>query len=300
MSVVTVRSVEEWAQACSRAFVPLTVHGGASRFGASLEQTALASGVSITRVASAGSVVARRSGLIAREPREDLLLSVHRSGRGSVEQRGRVAEMRAGAAVAYDASTPYVLRFPGRMSELVLQVPRGAVGRMGNAFADLTATPLPPSGSLTALSNLMAAVGSAEGAPRSAAEEALLSEAALTLLRGALLPTGRPATARIERDALERAMRTFVDEHLTDPDLSVERIATEYHVSVRTVHTVFSAAGEPPATLVRRKRLARARALLEAGEPVGRAAHRSGFTDLDTFTRAFRRHYGCTPSEVRP
>lgn len=299
MTPVTARSVSEWAEACSKAFVPLSVHCVAPRFTASLEQTELGAGVSVTHVSSEGSVVSRGAGVIARDPREYLLVSVHREGRGSVEQHGRVAELLPGQAAAYDASVPYALRFPDRMSELVLQVPRRVVTRSGNGFDDLTARVLPASASLTLLTNLMAAVSPAEGRPHSPAEDDLLADAAITLLRGALLPSGEPPTSRIDTRLTNAAMRSYVDQHLADPELSVERLAAEHHVSVRLVHKIFSESGETPASYVRRRRLARARGLLLDGSGVAGAALRSGFTDADTFTRAFKREYGIPPSALR-
>jgi AraC-like DNA-binding protein len=300
MTAVTTRSVSEWADACSKAFVPLAVHCAAPCFAATLDQTELASGVSVTRVVSEGSVVSRTAGVIARDPRDDLLVSVHRAGQGSVEQHGRVAGLCTGQAAAYDASVPYTLRFPRRMSELVLQVPRRVITRTGNAFEDLTARVLPMSASLIALTNLMAAVSSAEGRPRMPAEDDLLADAAVTLLRGVLLPAGEPTTPRIDSRALATAMRSYVDQHLTDPGMTVDRLAAEHYVSARLVHTIFSESGETPAAYVRRKRLARARTLLLDGSTVTAAALRSGFTDANTFTRAFKREYGVPPSALRP
>jgi AraC-like DNA-binding protein len=296
MTAVTTRSVTEWALACSRAFVPLAVRGTAPGFAATLNQTELASGVSVTYVASEGSVVSRGAEVIARNPREDLLVSIHHDGRGRIEQHGRAAELSAGRAAAYDASVPYVLRFPGPMSELVLQVPRHVITRTGAAFTDLTARVLPPSVSLTALTNLMAAVSSTQ--ERAAAEDDLLADAAVTLLRGVLLPTGVPATARIDTPALAATMRSYINRHLTEAELTVDRLAAEHHISARLVHKIFSASGETPAAYVRRKRLAHARSLLLGGSTVTTAALRSGFTDADTFTRAFKRQYGVLPSAL--
>jgi len=298
MAPVTARSVSEWAEACSKAFVPLSVHCVAPRFTARLDQAELASGVSVTRVASGASAVSRGAGVIARNPREDLLVSVHGSGRGSVEQHGRVAGLGSGRAAAYDASVPYVLRFPVRMSELVLQVPRRVVARSGNAFDDLTAKVLPESASLTALTSLMAAISATGGTPRTPAEADLLAEATITLLRGTLLPDGRPATTRIDTRAVEVAMRSYVERHLTDPGLTVDRLAAVHHVSVRLVHKIFSESAETPAAYIRRKRLAHSRRLLLDGGTVSSAAMRSGFIDADTFTRAFKREYGVPPSDL--
>ena len=47
------------------------------------------------------------------------------------------------------------------------------------------------------------------------------------------------------------------------------------------------------------KRLLMARNLISEGMPVVKAAHESGFTEYSTFSRAYRRQFGQTPSESR-
>lgn len=298
MERVRAHSAADWAQVCSSAFVPLRVRSAADRFTATLDQIDLAPGVSVTRVTSDASVVHRDPDIIAHEPRDDLLLSVHRGGRGRVVQHGREASLQVGGAAVYDASAPYALHFPGRMSELVLQVPRRAVPSTGHAFADLTARTLPPSAGLTTLTGLLVAAETTDD-PARAAERELLAEAAVTLLHAALLPMGRPSGARIDTRALAHALRTYVDGHLADPDLGVDRLAAAHHVSARLVHKVFAEAGETPAVFIRERRLERARTFLGAGENVTGTALRCGFGDPDTFTRAFKRRYGHLPSALR-
>jgi AraC-like DNA-binding protein len=36
-----------------------------------------------------------------------------------------------------------------------------------------------------------------------------------------------------------------------------------------------------------------------AGDAISTIAYATGFADLSNFNRAFRQHYGCTPSDVR-
>lgn len=300
MTRVRAASVAEWADACSNAFVPLKVRTGGPRFAATLDQIPLTAEVSITRVASGGSDVYRSSRVIAEHPRDDVLLSFHRSGRGSVLQHDRRADLTPGHAVLYDASSPYTLHFPGRMSETVLQIPRRAVHRAGHAFDDLTARVLPPSNSLNALMNLVQAMDSDLAAAQSPMENELLAEAAVTLLQSAILTDGRPPATRIEPDALAATMYAYIDQHLSDPELTVDRLAAAHHVSIRLVHKIFAAQDSSPGAYIRRKRLALAHARLLVGDSVMSAALRAGFTDPDTFTRAFKRQYRCPPSTLRP
>ncbi|MBY3985662.1 helix-turn-helix domain-containing protein [Rhodococcus fascians] len=297
MPHVRALSGTEWAEACSTAFVPLRVRAATGTFQASLDRVELAAGVSITRVVSDGSEVVRSATTIAQHPRDDVLLSVHRMGTGRVVQHDRVAALTTGQASLYDASAPYTLSFPGRMSEIVLQVPRRSIRATGNAFIDMTATTLPPSTSLFALQNMLMSID--PGASATSWEKDLLADAAVTLLRSALSPLEFQAPLRLDGRVLAATMRSYIDDNLTDHTLSVESLAHALHVSVRLVHKIFSEhVEETPGAYIRRHRLARAHADISAGSGVLEAAVSSGFATPDTFTRAFKRQYGFPPSAL--
>ncbi|MEV0477887.1 helix-turn-helix domain-containing protein [Streptomyces prunicolor] len=100
--------------------------------------------------------------------------------------------------------------------------------------------------------------------------------------------------------ALAQAAKDLADNHLTDPELSGAMLARELNVSVRSLQRAFAAAGESVAAYIRQRRLEEARLALTA--PSGRlsvselAAHWQ-FADSSHFIRAFKKHYGRTPTE---
>ncbi|MET8537295.1 helix-turn-helix domain-containing protein [Streptomyces sp. NPDC005065] len=100
--------------------------------------------------------------------------------------------------------------------------------------------------------------------------------------------------------ALTQAAKDLADRRLADPELSPAMLARELNVSVRTLHRAFTAVGEQVTTYIRNRRLHEARLALTA--PSGRlsiselAAHWQ-FADGSHFTRAFKKHYGQTPTE---
>ncbi|MFJ3234722.1 helix-turn-helix domain-containing protein [Streptomyces sp. NPDC086787] len=100
--------------------------------------------------------------------------------------------------------------------------------------------------------------------------------------------------------ALTQAAKDLADRRLADPELSPAMLARELSVSVRTLHRAFAAVGEQVTTYIRHRRLHEARLALAA--PSGRlsiselAAHWQ-FADGSHFTRAFKKHYGQTPTE---
>lgn len=90
----------------------------------------------------------------------------------------------------------------------------------------------------------------------------------------------------------------YAREHL-DEDLSLETLAQVAGFSPFHFHRVFKAlTDETINELVVRLRLERAAALLRASPALSitDAAFESGFTSVATFSRAFKKHFGCTAS----
>jgi AraC family transcriptional regulator, positive regulator of tynA and feaB len=93
-----------------------------------------------------------------------------------------------------------------------------------------------------------------------------------------------------------------IDTWLSDSTMSVTSASRMLGVSPRTLHAAVSAGGETFAALLRRRRLERAAAVL-AGDrglaTITEIAASVGFDGPASFSRAFRREFGRTPSEVR-
>jgi AraC family transcriptional regulator, positive regulator of tynA and feaB len=140
------------------------------------------------------------------------------------------------------------------------------------------------------------------GLPTAAA--APMADTAVTLLAAALTDmTGKNAGAPPQSSpaAMLAVLRAHVTENLDDPGLSVPSLARRHKISERYVHNVFAGIGITPAAYIRQERLTRAALLLGSspGLSVLDVAVRCGFTDVTTFTRAFKRRYGLPPGSWR-
>lgn len=294
MPSAIVTSPSEWAQVCSEAFVPLGVRSAAPTFRATLVQRRLSDTVALTRVASGQSEVIRDAQTISASPRENVLISLHRSGVGRVTQNGRSVSLAPGGATMYDTSKPYILCFPAKMSEIVLQLPRDAVAKTNNTFGDLTAKSMPAGPGLTML-HALAAASSSYQETRNDSELAALADA-LTGLAASIVD-GLEAEC-LDGAILTLSMRNYICERFADAELTPERVAAAHHVSLRYAQKLFARDDDSLAAFIRRTRLDEAYRLLKIGARVAEAAHMTGHYDLDSFTRAFKRQHGATPSSV--
>lgn len=297
MTRVDVDSVEGWTDVCSTAFVPLRVRTATPRFAANLDQLVLAPGVSVTRVSSAASEVYRSRQVIMQNPREDLIVSLHRSGAGSVFQNDREVRLRAGVAAMYDSSTPYTLAFPGRMREIVLQLPRRSLSRIRHSFADLTARALPDTASTRAM--IAVAMSVNHRAPeRNPIDDLGLAEALTSLLLGVVTAVGDAGPPRLDDALLVVVLRGHIATHSADPALTPESLSHAYNVSLRLAQRVFAETGDSIAACLRRQRLAHAHRLLLSGSGVRQASYACGYRDVDSFSRAFAKQYGYRPVDA--
>jgi transcriptional regulator GlxA family with amidase domain len=109
---------------------------------------------------------------------------------------------------------------------------------------------------------------------------------------------GRPAGPGTAHLANARA---FIEDHLTDVNLSAARVAAGIGVSERQLSRVFAAVGTSVPQFVLARRLERARALLASAPetPVGDVAARCGFGSATYFSQAFRARFGMRATDLR-
>lgn len=109
-------------------------------------------------------------------------------------------------------------------------------------------------------------------------------------------PTEAPALA----SAIERRLRPLVEARLTDASLDHATLAEDAGLSYHQLYRALrDATGESPSRFIRRVRVERAAALLQArAGSVGEVAYSVGFESLSYFSRAFAERFGMSPSAL--
>jgi AraC-like DNA-binding protein len=129
----------------------------------------------------------------------------------------------------------------------------------------------------------------------------------LVELAALVIDGGRRARDAVHDEALPAARlvaaKRYIERHLANPDLGVERIAANLGISTAYVRKLFEQEGTSTARYIRERRLKWAADQLASpdlrGSKVIDIALSCGFNDISSFNRAFRRHFAMTPSDVR-
>jgi AraC-like DNA-binding protein len=143
-------------------------------------------------------------------------------------------------------------------------------------------------------------------APYRSTDLARLSTVAIDLLTATLahhLDADDAMPDDSHRSVLFLRIQAFVQQHLSDPELSPRSVAAAHHISVSYLHRLFQARDTTVSAWIRDQRLEHARRDLTdpalQSQPVRRIATRWGFNDHATFTRAFRAAYHVPPRDYR-
>lgn len=235
---------------------------------------------------------------------DDVALIANLDGAVSAFQCGREVTLQKGEAVALSMTDPATtLHRDGRF--LVVMVPRAALQPL---LLDGAGTMIQPiSGESEALQLIVGYVGALEaGRIRSSSLRDLAATHVRDLVAMAL-GASRDGKAIAENGGIRAArlcaIKADIDRHIEQPDLSVVTIAARHGISPRYVQALFEAEGSTFSSFVLTRRLARAHRLLasprHSPRRIADIAFDVGFGDLSHFNRAFRRHYGVTPTDVR-
>jgi AraC-like DNA-binding protein len=228
---------------------------------------------------------------------EHLAVTMMRGGQDYVEHGRRGILLGPGDIYVVDGEQPGDFRLKGRLRTWSLMLPRTAVPDLAHRHL----TRVPPATShhrllgsfLSTLAEELPALGTG------AAQLAL--DSLVQLLPLISQDSDRVPDASSLCRTLLPVVRRSIELRLGDPALTPSSIAADNAISLRTLHGVFASTGESVSTYVRRRRLENSHAdlLAHPAWSVTRTSMRWGFADSGNFTRAFKAHYGFTPSELR-
>lgn len=222
-------------------------------------------------------------------------LVLHLAGHGHYRTAGVTVEQRPGDVVVLAAEALVEVTHPAGAHVVVLALPAAAGGPPPSAVQRLGEAP----GRVVAHS-VLGLVEEAEdlGAGMRAGLAQHVAGLVDLALADATLEAGDPTALR------QQEVLSWLEAHLAEPELTAETAAASLGLSRRWLHALLQGAGTSFKTYLTERRLETCRARLAdpalASQPITAIVLASGFNDLSTFYRQFRRRYRTTPKALRP
>lgn len=298
---------QDWESRARRTFGRLRARceEGGPEFRGDIVTRSLGSVVLADVSASHAGSVERTPRLIGADDPQLYRFGLQVSGHCLIEQDGRQARLEPGELVIYDAARPYRISFSDDFRMTVAMFARTLVRLPQQRLSALTAVVVPGDSGIGALVAPLLRGLSEELRSSAPVVTSHLGDALVDLATAAVgqhLQPVEAVQAGGHRELVAR-VRAFIDEHLSDPDLGIQGIASTHFVSVRLLQKLFEAEGTSVSEVIRTRRLERCRR--DLADPslshvsISLIGHRWGITDPAYFSRLFRSTYGLSPREFR-
>ncbi|CCD93336.1 putative Transcriptional regulatory protein, AraC/XylS family [Bradyrhizobium sp. ORS 375] len=249
--------------------------------------------------------ISRRQRHIARLDKDCYYVEFIQQGKVNVLQAGQTLSTSSHVGAIFSAAEAYDLECVGKVRSLYLEIPRKdfslrfSENRIPVAMTIATGRGL---GRIAAefCSTLASQSSSVDEAARARLGDELMDVLALALDMGDKDQFSEDATAQKAR---LRSVKAWIEEHLTDPGLSLEKIARNNGISLRHLHYLFRMTDMSVSEWILDRRLQRSYDMLTRLEQpvlsVTEVAYQLGFSSSSHFSTVFRRKFGHSPSELR-
>jgi AraC-like DNA-binding protein len=261
--------------------------------------------VTMTDVLLSEQRISRRERHIAKLDKDCYYVEFVQQGTINVLQAGQALMSNPRVGAIFSASEAYDLECIGRVRSLYLEIPRKEFGLRFNENRIPVAMTIATGHGLGRIAAQFCASLASDGSSldetaRSRLGEEMMDVLALALDMGDKDELSEDATAQKAR---LRSVKAWIEEHLTDPDLSLEKIAKSNGVSLRHLHYLFRLTDLSVSEWILDRRLQRCYDVLTRPElrslSVTEVAYQLGFSSSSHFSTVFRKKFGHSPSELR-
>ena len=254
-------------------------------------------GMELARVGLNADRVHRGEVDIRRDPGEHFFLILQQVGRSHLSQGDVSTWADPGDMFVVDAASPSTFQYEGQYSlQLSVHLPRDEmIHRFGKRiYGGLEIAGEDP------LAFAMKAVLGKLLSTSSASAQMHMVEAFYSVF-GALLTEramGDGHTPNADRQLVGRAL-ALIAERYSHPEFKTQSLADSLGVSLRRLQRAFQITGETPHDRLQRYRVTAAQEAMKSqpSRTIIDLAYASGFSDLSTFYRAYRKHFGHAPGQ---
>jgi AraC-like DNA-binding protein len=244
--------------------------------------------------------------LVGRGGKDIIAVSVLRSGAASATQFGQELISGVGSASVLTPSDPSTSTMLTHGSFITLALSRPMIAALAPDYSQAFGRPIPSSSAALGLLIRYLDVVRAGDELTNPAIGQSVSDHIIDLAALALGARGDYAEMARQRGATAArltAIRSDILRTLGRSDLSTELIAARHGISPRYVRKLFEQDGSSFSAFVLTERVVKAHRMLVDRRyghlNIAQIAHECGFGDISYFNRAFRRHFGATPSDFR-
>lgn len=261
--------------------------------------------VTMTDVLLSEQRISRRERHIAKLDKDCYYVEFVQHGKINILQSGQSLLSNAGTGAIFSASEAYDLECVGKVRSLYLEIPRQEFAERFRKDRIPLVRTIATGRGLGRIASEFCSMLALEGAPLEAPARVRLGEELMDVLALALEmgDTDDLPAERTVRQARLRSIKAWIEEHLADPDLSLENIARNNGISLRHLHYLFRLTDMTVSEWIWDRRLQRCHDILMRPEQrplsVTEVAYQLGFNSSSHFSTAFRRKFGMSPSDLR-
>ncbi|WP_303318286.1 helix-turn-helix domain-containing protein [Flavivirga abyssicola] len=277
-------------------------NGGQSSFFGSLVGHQLDT-IHVCKITSQGSGVRRSKSLIAKSSEDYFLINFQLSGQSILKQDGRTVVLKPNDWSFTDSTRPYELNFKGAFEQLVLKIPRRLLTYGTSYVTANTAQLLDDSGLGKILKNFIYSL-SLELKVVDVFTRKYLANNLLQLLNDYLnLKFTSQKNASPSKETMLLGIKSFVEEQITNPQLSIQQIARTFKCSKRQLHKLFNDENCTINNYIRNSRLEKCKKDIEnlglSKLSISEIGYKNGFNNISNFTKCFKQKFGIPPGEYR-
>lgn len=260
--------------------------------------------VMMTDVLLSGQRITRRSRHIAKLDKDCYYAQFIQRGKINVLQAGETLVTNGAVGAVFCATESYDLECVGKVRSFYLELPRKAFAdRFANDRVPIAAT-LGTGRGLGRIAAEFCSMLAQEGASLDVGVRARLGDELMDVVALALDAGDRdePAADHAVQQARLRSVKAWIEEHLADPDFSLEKVAKHNGISLRYLHYLFKLTDMSASEWIWDRRLQRCYDVLTQPKlgnlSITETAYRFGFNSSSHFSTAFRRKFGIRPSDL--
>nr|WP_276562488.1 helix-turn-helix domain-containing protein [Hoeflea prorocentri] len=263
---------------------------GEGAFSGSIVTTQIVGESTMSVIRSGSQIVRRTARDISASPSDSVFVNFQLDGSSTISQRGMNTKVPKGSAVVLDARRPFSMKFDGAFRQACLHLPASEIANQGECCAEILGRAIPiASPTATALLHDMRMMLAGR-----ASRDTVTGMVSLLLAQIAGTKNERIADQHLD------VVRTFVQSNAANPDLSPQKVAKHFRISVRHVHKLFARTDQSFGQYLLTVRLNAAKDLVvRSSLPISQIAGAVGFRNDSHFSRSFHSRYGITARRLR-